>query len=505
MADTRKSESDAISNLRQESVVSINEARAMLGLERLSEPEADDPFYLSPKLSINAGADNLGGESESPSTPPTLSELFPADESPADEGKGAGSIPDWVDEISQPELSDDIRLDMKSRRIKAADEYDALISKSQLALTSELNNQQQQFADDVIDELDKMFSAGDEAVEIPDVDLDIPVKMFRRKDKIGIADIRVAVGRIDTNIAATVERQIVEAEILLTDVYGASLGMTLAPTGIASALMADDVAAIAFWRRRWVLPALRNTLGSHRENIIGVFENMVGRGESWKWAKGQMKDLIDPNGSKYPAYYYERIARTETRRVVENSHIAGMRRAGFRYVERLVTVDDRTDRDLCAPYEGAKYRIEESKGVVPAHPNCRCTFVAVDDEPPADEVVPTSDVLVPVLDQKRALTKKDLTPPAGVRKACQTGIKLFEDGYGGSGLEAATLREARAIARGTAITVAKAKKMIRWWGRNARFLDEPKDSPAWTAAMLWGGRAGLSWAGKLSRAVEAEE
>ena len=170
-----------------------------------------------------------------------------------------------------------------------------------------------------------------------------------------------------------------------------------------------------------------------------------------------------------------------------------------------MTVDDRTDRDLCAPYEGAKYRIQESKGVVPAHPNCRCTFVAVDDEPPADQIVPASDVLVPVLDQKRALTKKDLIPPAGVRKACATGIQLFEDGYGGDGLEPATLREARAIVRGTAITVAKAKKMIRWWGRNERFLTFDKDTPAWTAAMLWGGRAGLSWSGKLSRAVEAEE
>ena len=106
---------------------------------------------------------------------------------------------------------------------------------------------------------------------------------------------------------------------------------------------------------------------------------------------------------------------------------------------------------------------------------------------------------------KRKLTRKDLTPPAGVRKACQTGIKLFEEGYGGSGLEAATIREARSIARGTPITEAKARKMIRWWGRNERFLDEPKDSPAWTAAMLWGGRAGLSWSNKLSRAIEAEE
>lgn len=107
--------------------------------------------------------------------------------------------------------------------------------------------------------------------------------------------------------------------------------------------------------------------------------------------------------------------------------------------------------------------------------------------------------------QKRTLTKKDLTPPAGVRKACAVGIGLYEDGYGGSGLEAATIREARSIARGKAITVAKAGKLIRFWGRNSRFLDEPKDSPAWTSAQLWGGRPGKSWAGKLKRARDAED
>ena len=106
---------------------------------------------------------------------------------------------------------------------------------------------------------------------------------------------------------------------------------------------------------------------------------------------------------------------------------------------------------------------------------------------------------------KRTLTAQDRTPPQGVRDACKAGIKLFEDGFGGSGLEATTVKEARAMARGEPITVFKAGKMIRWWGRNARFLDEEKDSPAWTAAQLWGGRAGKSWAGKLKRAVDAED
>ena len=120
---------------------------------------------------------------------------------------------------------------------------------------------------------------------------------------------------------------------------------------------------------------------------------------------------------------------------------------------------------------------------------------AIPDEPDDEEVER----------MYRRLTPRDLKPPQGVRDACKTGIQLFEDGYGGSGLEAATIREARGIVRGNNITVAKAGKMIRWWGRNSRFLDEPKDSAAWTAAMLWGGRAGKSWASKLKRAKDSEE
>lgn len=106
---------------------------------------------------------------------------------------------------------------------------------------------------------------------------------------------------------------------------------------------------------------------------------------------------------------------------------------------------------------------------------------------------------------KKTPTRQQLTPPAGVKSACRTGIKMVEDGMGGSGLEAATVREARAIVRGTPITIAKAKKMVRWWGRNARFLTFDKDSPAWVAALLWGGRAGLSWSRRLKRTFDAEE
>ena len=78
MAEVARTQADAIAALRQEGVISINEARSMLGMESLEEAEADDPFFLSPKLSINRGAG-----SDAPSPSPAEDEP-PADEEPTE-------------------------------------------------------------------------------------------------------------------------------------------------------------------------------------------------------------------------------------------------------------------------------------------------------------------------------------------------------------------------------------------------------------------------------------
>ena len=107
--------------------------------------------------------------------------------------------------------------------------------------------------------------------------------------------------------------------------------------------------------------------------------------------------VIDPSGKAFPRYYYNRIARTETRRVVENSHLSGLKKLGFTQVQRLVTVDSVTDKDLCIPFENAVYPIDKSGGVIPAHPNCRCTFTPYEasDEINPREPVPESQILKP--------------------------------------------------------------------------------------------------------------
>ncbi len=98
-----------------------------------------------------------------------------------------------------------------------------------------------------------------------------------------------------------------------------------------------------------------------------------------------------------------------------------------------------------------------------------------------------------------------LTPPKGVQEAAKSFLAAVERGEGGDGLEDVTIREARAVARGEAITWAKADKLMRFWTRNQRFLDADKGTPAWTSALGWFGRAGFEWANKLRRQKQAAD
>ena len=96
-------------------------------------------------------------------------------------------------------------------------------------------------------------------------------------------------------------------------------------------------------------------------------------------------------------------------------------------------------------------------------------------------------------------------PPEGVREAYKRGLELHEEGKTGDGLEAATVAMARKLAGGDAVSPEWARKGNRFWGRNERFLDEDKDSAAYASAMLWGGRPGKSWFGKLVEQMDAAD
>lgn len=102
----------------------------------------------------------------------------------------------------------------------------------------------------------------------------------------------------------------------------------------------------------------------------------------------------------------------------------------------------------------------------------------------------------------RAVTK---TAPPTVKSNLERGIRQYEEGLGGSGLEEATVIEARNLAKGEEPTEAKVKKAVAWWNRNERFLEAEADTPADVAANLWGGAAGRDWFRALAAQMEEDE
>ncbi|MEM9264486.1 MAG: hypothetical protein AAGA46_03085, partial [Cyanobacteria bacterium P01_F01_bin.13] len=101
----------------------------------------------------------------------------------------------------------------------------------------------------------------------------------------------------------------------------------------------------------------------------------------------------------------------------------------------------------------------------------------------------------------------NFTPPQSVVNAAKRALSVTESGKLniGDGMEAATKTWVKRVAKGEAITPAKAKQGYRWFARNARFKDAPKDSPAWAAWAYWFYSEGQSWFNKLWRQMEAAE
>lgn len=99
----------------------------------------------------------------------------------------------------------------------------------------------------------------------------------------------------------------------------------------------------------------------------------------------------------------------------------------------------------------------------------------------------------------------NFSPPAGVRSAAKRGLALHEKGLSGSGLEPATVAWARKYVNGGDVSPERARMGNRFYGRNARFANAPKDSPAWVSWLLWGGAAGRSWFARLVKQMNVAD
>ena len=429
MAEVVRAQGQAIAALRQEGVISINESRHILGLEALDTDNADDPFFLSPKLTINQRQESFT----------TFSENFSEAQ--------VGHYDYWVMKADKVENGQFVS--WRTQKGRYVGQVSSVITSGEVAVVSSSGGQE------------TVEASEDNAVARVVVYVDNEDGTYTRSDR--SVPVRVSMLRV-----------IQEPE---TKQVSAKVRKTLSEKAKKHN---ESVSA----------PTKKTTT----RTLVAVFRRGIGAYQS-------NPQSVRPSVSSAEQWAYARV----------NSFLYALKRGKWR--------GGKHDQDLFPrghPLSSKKSLDEVEKG-----PKCRqadetydqCVSRKVGEL--RDEGYEGRQAVAIAMDMcgemcseqnsKRALTVKDRTPPQGVRNACKTGIKLFEDGFGGSGLEATTVREARAIARGQPITVFKARKMIRWWGRNARFLDEPKDSAAWTAAMLWGGRAGKSWASKLKRALDAEE
>lgn len=72
----------------------------------------------------------------------------------------------------------------------------------------------------------------------------------------------------------------------------------------------------------------------------------------------------------------DRLVRTELMAVINNGQKQRYKEAGYTKVKILVAEDERLC-DECMKNDGKIFNIDDVRGILPTHPRCRCTYLAV--------------------------------------------------------------------------------------------------------------------------------
>jgi len=151
-----------------------------------------------------------------------------------------------------------------------------------------------------------------------------------------------------------------------------------------------DTAAIEAHKKR-TIEAMRNVLYfGDKDSYLTRISQIIDEGIEKNWSTDQLarelQKQLDPDKEHFSSYMWERIARTESATYVIQGRIDAYTEFGIPMLKRIVTLDERTDPIMCAPYSGAIYKVEDGYDVIPAHANCRCAFAPYyGPEEPLDE------------------------------------------------------------------------------------------------------------------------
>ena len=151
-------------------------------------------------------------------------------------------------------------------------------------------------------------------------------------------------------------------------------------------------------------------------------------------AEGVLKDLksdvvakkIKKDVQGISASRARMLARTEMASAQAEGTLATFKEAGVAQVKNVAEFNTAGDGNVCARCEalsGMQYSIEEAHGIIPVHPNCRCTWIPVElDEEDIDfsedfDEPAVNATLLPVERKQRVFGYVDPEPPSLKRVA----------------------------------------------------------------------------------------
>jgi len=153
------------------------------------------------------------------------------------------------------------------------------------------------------------------------------------------------------------------------------------------------------------------------------------------------------------------------------------------------------------------YKPGDEAGRAAAVAKALAQAVAIGDLP-ADETASAAP------DESRA-PDVDLTPTEAMADAARRGLRLRDEGKGGDGLVATTIRDAGRMANREPLSEDKVRRMPAWWARHsddwtAADTEPGEESPGYVAALLWGidskdGSPGATWAARKVRELDRDE
>jgi SPP1 gp7 family putative phage head morphogenesis protein len=104
-----------------------------------------------------------------------------------------------------------------------------------------------------------------------------------------------------------------------------------------------------------------------------VLADGLAHGRSAAEIAGDLADRIDVSMARAKT-----IARTEVIRAHAEGQLDSYEELGVKELGIMAewsTAGDDAVCPLCVPLEGTVYKVEEARGLIPRHPNCRCTFI----------------------------------------------------------------------------------------------------------------------------------